>query len=166
MQNAPSTLGDLSNREIISAWLDGEAPGNPDLHLSHANRQVWDTYHFIGDVMRSNELAVRPSAQFQVRLGRALDAERPILATPQRKSSLGPAWRIGLSGAAMAAVVATVVWIARPAFVGTGTDATQVLADMTPSAFEDSALSAYLEAHRQMAGPSAIHQVSFQGTGL
>ena len=166
MQNAPSTLGDCANREILSAWLDGEAPDHCGLPLSHVNRQVWDTYHFIGDVMRSNELAVQPSSQFQIRLTRALEAERPIVAVPACKPGRGGAWCIGLSGAAMAAAVATVVWMAQPAFVGTGTDASGGLVEMAPSTFEDTALLAYLEAHRQMAGPSAIHQVSFQGTGL
>ena len=37
--------------------------------------------------------------------------------------------------------------------------------DATPPAIDDAALSAYLEAHRQMAGPSAIRQVSFEGAG-
>lgn len=162
MQNAKITLSDVSNREILSAWLDGQPADDGDLPLTHVNRQVWDTYHLIGDVMRSNELAIQPSAQFHARLSRALEAELPIVAAPRRAAR--GVWRIGLSGAAMAAAVATVVWVAQPAFMGKGSNATQVLADATP-AVDDTALSAYLEAHRQMAGPSAIRQVSFEGTG-
>ena len=166
MQNAQTTSTDVSNREILSAWLDGQPMDDHELPSIQVNRQVWDTYHLIGDVMRSNDLAVQPSTQFHARLSRALDAELPIVAAPRR--ALRGAWRMGLSGAAMAAAVATVVWVAQPSLVGgnaDGSGASQVLADATPSVADDTALSAYLEAHRQMAGPSAIRQGSFEGAG-
>ena len=38
---------------------------------------------------------------------------------------------------------------------------TRVLADASLSGTDTSGLSDYLEAHRQMAGPSAVRQVSF-----
>ncbi|MNV57756.1 hypothetical protein D3C71_1501020 [compost metagenome] len=66
----------------------------------------------------------------------------------------------------MAAAVATVAWVAQPYLTGTPATEVRVLADAsgTPtavSAADDAGLRDYLEAHRQMAGPSAVRQVSF-----
>lgn len=158
---------ETSPREQLSAWLDGEQPLTEAFTLSQVNRDTWDVYHLIGDVMRSADLATQPSSAFQSKLSRALEAEMPIVAAPRR--TVAHPWRLGLSGAAMAAAVATVVWVAQPYFGGSGgfSRDTQVLADASLQASADDAnLSAYLEAHRQMAGPSAVRQVSFeQGAG-
>lgn len=165
--NNPIQSTETSPREQLSAWLDGEQPLSEAFSLGQVNRDTWDVYHLIGDVMRSADLATQPSQAFQSRLSRALEAELPIVAAPRR--SVSHPWRLGLSGAAMAAAVATVVWVAQPYF-GTSSPmsrGTQVLADASLQAGSDDAnLSAYLEAHRQMAGPSAVRQVSFeQGAG-
>ncbi|KCV29031.1 hypothetical protein CC56_2893, partial [Bordetella pertussis H934] len=70
--------------------------------------------------------------------------------------------RLGMSGLAVAAAVATVAWVAHPYLTGAPTGETRVLADATPaSAGDDAGLRDYLEAHRQVAGPSAVRQVSF-----
>lgn len=63
----------------------------------------------------------------------------------------------------MAAAVATVAWVAQPYLAGGNPGAeTRVLADASlGSSTDTSGLSDYLEAHRQMAGPSAVRQVSF-----
>ncbi|KAG1180389.1 hypothetical protein G6F35_016164 [Rhizopus arrhizus] len=92
-------------------------------------------------------------------LARALDAELPIVAAPRRRSPL----RYGLSGLAVAAAVATVAWVAQPYLTGTPATEVRVLADAsgTPASADDAGLRDYLEAHRQMAGPSAVRQVSF-----
>lgn len=146
--------------ESVSAWMDGEEADDilPGL-LTREGRQTWDTYHLIGDALRNADLALTPGASFHARLSRALDAELPIVAAPRRRSPL----RLGLSGLAVAAAVATVAWVAQPYLAG-GSPGTQtrVLADASVSAGADtSGLSDYLEAHRQMAGPSAVRQVSF-----
>jgi len=154
---------DASPRQLLSEWLDGESPLSESFNLTQVNRDTWDTYHLIGDVMRSSDLATQPSAAFQTRLSRALDAELPIVAAPRR--AIHHPWRLGLSGAAVAAAVATVVWVSQPYFGGTSNFLRegQVLADAsTQPVADDSSLSAYLEAHRQMAGPSAVRQVSFE----
>ena len=151
--------------ESLSAWMDGEEESDdifPGL-LSKEGRQTWDTYHLIGDSLRNADLALTPSADFQARLARALDAELPIVAAPRRRSPL----RLGLSGLAVAAAVATVAWVAQPYLAGSGPE-TRVLADAggNPSlgaqAADDAGLRDYLEAHRQMAGHSAVRQVSFE----
>ena len=165
--NNLSQSTEASPREQLSAWLDGEQPLSETSSLGQVNRDTWDVYHLIGDVMRSADLATQPSQAFQSKLSRALDAELPIVAAPRR--SVAHPWRLGLSGAAVAAAVATVVWVAQPYF-GTSdgfSRETRVLADASLQASSDDAnLAAYLEAHRQMAGPSAVRQVSFeQGAG-
>ena len=148
-------------RERLSEWMDGERQLDDTFPLGQVNRDTWDTYHLIGDVMRSADLSTQPSAGFQARLSRALDAELPIVAAPKRGVHLP--WRVGLSGAAVAAAVATVVWVSQPYF-GSGSDFVregQILAERQ-TGIEDTDLLAYLEAHRQVAGPSAIRQVSFE----
>lgn len=166
MQAAPKSpmdSTDTSPRQMLSEWLDGERTLGDSFNLTNVNRDTWDTYHLIGDVMRSSDLATQPSAAFQARLSRALDAELPIVAAPRR--TIQHPWRLGLSGAAVAAAVATVVWVSQPYFGGSSDFLRegQVLADAgSQPAADDVNLSAYLEAHRQMAGPSAVRQVSFE----
>lgn len=165
MQTAKSPVesGDTSPRQLLSEWMDGEQPLSETFNLAQVNRDTWDTYHLIGDVIRSSDLAAQPSPAFSARLSRALDAELPIVAAPRR--AVQHPWRLGLSGAAVAAAVATVVWVAQPYFGGSSDFARegQVLADASTQPYaSDANLSAYLEAHRQMAGPSAVRQVSFE----
>ena len=163
MQTAAKSvvIAESSWEESVSAWMDGEESDDifPGL-LSREGRETWDTYHLIGDSLRNADLALTPSAAVQARLARALDAELPIVAAPRRRSPL----RVGLSGLAVAAAVATVAWVAQPYLTGEPATEVRVLADAstTPAAAaDDSGLRDYLEAHRQMAGPSAVRQVSF-----
>ncbi|MCD0504412.1 sigma-E factor negative regulatory protein [Bordetella petrii] len=160
MQSTSKSVPDtgISLEESVSAWMDGEAAEDIISELNSAQgRRAWDTYHLIGDAMRNSDLAVSPSAGFHARLSRALDAELPIVAPQRRRSPL----RMGLSGLAVAAAVATVAWVAQPYIMGGSAPSvdTRVLADAT--ATETPGLRDYLEAHRQMAGPSAVRQVSF-----
>ncbi|OZI23370.1 hypothetical protein CAL26_07895 [Bordetella genomosp. 9] len=155
---------DTSWENSVSAWMDGE--GTEDwldgLEVAEG-RETWDTYHLIGDVLRNPELSISPSTAFQARLSAALANELPIVA-PRRRRSLRPTWRFGLSGFAVAAAVASVAWVAQPYLAGTSdapTPETRVLADASSVSVDDPSLSDYLEAHRQLAGPSAIRQVSF-----
>src|SRR5690606_39960230 len=107
MQTAAKSAvdADISLEESVSAWMDGEA--SEDIFHDFASpqgRRTWDTYHLIGDALRNADLAVNPSAAFHARLSRALDAELPIVAPQRRRSPL----RLGLSGLAVVAAVATV----------------------------------------------------------
>ncbi|OZI30425.1 hypothetical protein CAL29_20555 [Bordetella genomosp. 10] len=163
----PSELSEeeLSWEASVSAWMDGEGFEEwlDGLEVAEG-RETWDTYHLIGDVMRNPELAITPSPGFSARLSAALDNELTIVAAPRKRRFARPSWRLGLSGAAMAAAVASVVWVAQPLLGGgTPSQETRVIADATPAASsaEEPVLSDYLEAHMQMAGPSAIRQVSF-----
>src|SRR5690625_6846126 len=55
------TVTSVHWEESVSTWVDGEAPIRPEELDSPYGRQLWDTYHLIGDVMRSQELAIKPS---------------------------------------------------------------------------------------------------------
>jgi len=163
---ASTRAEDPSWEESVSAWMDGEGAEEwlDGLEVAEG-KETWDTYHLVGDVLRNQELAINPSPAFQARMSAALANELLIVA-PKRRAGLGlrPAWRFGLSGFAVAAAVATVAWVAQP-YVSGGADAptadTRVIADAGTASTEDASLSDYLEAHRQLAGPTAIRQVSF-----
>ncbi|HUH88713.1 MAG TPA: sigma-E factor negative regulatory protein [Pusillimonas sp.] len=142
----------------VSAWMDGDGEIRPEDLDSPYGRQVWDTYHLIGDVLRSEELALKPSDLFYARLSKAIDAEPPIVATPRVGFS---AARLGLSGVAVAAAIASVVWVALPYFSGQASEGSQV---QVLAAADDDQVVDYIEAHRQFAGANPIRQVSF-GTG-
>lgn len=153
----------------VSAWVDGEADMRADELDSPYGRQVWDTYHLIGDVMRSQDLAIRPSDRFYARVSAAIDAE-PVVLAPSAVSHRN-GWRLGLSGLAVAAAVASVVWIARPVLFGevpVVPQDTPVLAQAqptTPVEAGDPALDDYMAAHRAIVGAGPIHQVSFDRMG-
>lgn len=150
---------DASWEASVSAWIDGEAELRADELDSPYGRQLWDTYHLIGDVLRSEDLAIQPTERFYARVSAAIDAEPAVLAPAASRRSMV---RLGLSGLAVAAAVASVVWVARPALFGLGADGAvpenaQVLAQAT----EDPELGDYMAAHHAMVGVGPVHQVSF-----
>ncbi|MBB5216774.1 sigma-E factor negative regulatory protein [Parapusillimonas granuli] len=143
----------------VSSWIDGEDDIRPEELDTPYGRQVWDTYHLIGDVLRTQDLAIKPSDFFYARVSKAIDAEPPIVAP--RNLRRGGTLRIGLSGLAVAAAVATVVWVALPYVAGEQSapaPATQLMAN----AEEPSGLGDYLDAHREIAGVNPIRQASFE----
>ncbi|MGB6007516.1 sigma-E factor negative regulatory protein [Castellaniella sp.] len=149
----------------VSSWVDGEADLRAEELDSPYGRQVWDTYHLIGDVMRSQDLAIQPSERFYARVSAALDAEPAIVApAPLARHH---AWRVGLSGLAVAAAVASVVWMARPFLSGqeAAPAGTPVLAQAAESEASDPSLADYMAAHQDMAGAGPVRQVSYDGMG-
>src|SRR5450830_533065 len=123
------------SREQISALADGELV---DAHVNVAlavlrqpeEQITWDLYHQIGDVLRSDEMAFSLSDGFAAKMSARLDAEPTIIA-PQLKTSAAeqivvPAAGFGISarqrfvrrfaipGAAVAAAVVAVVFVAAP----------------------------------------------------
>lgn len=140
----------------ISEWVDGEGEiRSEDLDTPYG-RQLWDTYHLIGDVLRSEDLALKPTDLFYARVSKAIDAEPTVLAPGRHRAS---AVRRGLSGLAIAAAVATVVWVAMPYFSTTDAGPGQV--QVVASAGDDAGLRDYVDAHRQFAGVNPVRQVSF-----
>ena len=93
-------------RQQISALADGELdplqlkPLLAELRQPEARAQ-WDTYHRIGDVLRSEAMAREPSAGFSQRLAARLEQE-PTLLAPRRL----PAGRLHKWSAALTAVAA------------------------------------------------------------
>jgi sigma-E factor negative regulatory protein RseA len=148
----------------VSSWVDGEADLRAEELDSPYGRQVWDTYHLIGDVMRSQDLAIQPSERFYARVSAALAAEPAIVApAPLVRHH---AWRLGLSGLAVAAAVASVVWMVRPFMSGSeAPPAAPVLAQASESEAADPALADYMAAHQDMAGAGPVRQVSYDGMG-
>lgn len=137
----------------VSEWMDGDGEIRTEDLDSPYGRQVWDTYHLIGDVLRSEDLAIKPSDLFYARVSKAIDAEPPIVAPHRSRFS---AARIGLSSVAVAAAVASVIWVALPYFSESAPDNAPVLA-----AADEGQVNDYIEAHRQFAGANPIRQVSF-----
>ncbi len=76
--------------QALSALMDGELDAAAAARLTEACRSdarlraAWHSYHLIGDVMRSQDLAQRPAhdAAFVLRLRERL-AEEPVLLAPQ-----------------------------------------------------------------------------------
>lgn len=72
-------------REQISALADSELTDN---HVDAAlvalrqveEREVWDIYHQIGDVLRSNEMAITLRPDFAARMAARLESEQTIIA--------------------------------------------------------------------------------------
>jgi len=170
--------------EWLSAYMDGELADEADeagaavsaYLATGGGRADWDLYHLVGDVVRTPELALPVSSGFHQRFLEALEHEAPIVAAPRRTISRRFMTRYGFPGLAAAAAVASVTWIAQPYFGGQGAPvefsasaqpaaAPAVVQVAAPTARRaeppvDVSLGEYLEAHRQIAGRSAIRQVS------
>lgn len=146
---------------MVSGWLDGEGEIRSEDLDSPYGRQLWDTYHLIGDVLRSEDLAIKPTDLFYARVSKAIDAE-PTILSPGRHRAF--AVRRGLSGLAIAAAVVTVVWVAMPYFSTVDSGAGQV--QIVASATDNVGLRDYVDAHRQFAGVNPVRQVSFDAGAL
>ena len=170
----------------ISAWMDGdEQTSLPSELFTESGHATWQVYHLIGDTLRTPELALTSKADLSHRIAQALVTE-PALAQVSKNSIEKPAVhsvqaspapqpltslaklmrRVVWPSVAMAAAVASVVWVAKPLFVpelsapsvqASKTDATRAVA----SNREASAVRDYVTAHRQISGPSNVRPASF-----
>jgi sigma-E factor negative regulatory protein RseA len=113
-------------REQISALADGELP---EQHVNMVlgtlrqmeNKADWEIYHQIGDVLRSDDMAVLLSAGFASRMAARLDAEPAIVApavadrtAEQAAEAMRPAKRWAMPSMVAAAAVAAVAFITTP----------------------------------------------------
>ncbi|NUU00301.1 sigma-E factor negative regulatory protein [Herbaspirillum robiniae] len=78
----------VTTKEQISALADGEL-GSEEMTIALAalrsskeEREAWDVYHQIGDVLRSEDMSVSLSAGFSAKMSALLDAE-PTIVAPQ-----------------------------------------------------------------------------------
>lgn len=149
----------------VSAWMDGEDEIRPEDLDSPYGRQLWDSYHLIGDVLRSEELAIKPSDLFYARLSKAIDEEPPLAEPSSLKRYVN--WRMGLSGLAVAAAVSSLVWVSLPYLTSTESIPT-VAPQVVVAVADDAGVWDYLEAHSQIAGSGALpatRPVSFEAGG-
>jgi sigma-E factor negative regulatory protein RseA len=171
----------MQTREMISALADGQLQGDAFargvelVFVDAAARDAWQTYHLIGEVMRSGELAAGtvPTAflaRFQVRL----QQEQRVAVTGQKarvaEASARPAandasfqWKL-VAGFASLAAVAAISWTVIGG-LGGKTDSGQmaavpagtVLAGTERGAMiRDPQLDELLAAHRQLGGATAL----------
>ena len=113
-----------TTREQISALADGELQEQQLDKVLGALRQSehhadWEIYHQIGDVLRSDEMAVTLSPGFTARMAARLEAEAPILAPGCANGSLNPLAKHSLKrwaipSAAAAAAMAAMAFVATP----------------------------------------------------
>lgn len=154
----------VSWEAAVSSWVDGDGEIRADELDSPYGRQLWETYHLIGDVLRTDDLAITPSPMFYARLSRAIDAEPAIVAPRAR---LQASWRSGFSGVAMAAAVAAVAWIVIPYFINDPVQPGPVPAVQIVSATpnDEAVLHDYVDAHQGLVGVIPAHQVSYGAGG-
>lgn len=149
----------------VSSWVDGEGEVRAEDLDSPYGRQVWETYHLIGDVLRDDELAIKPSPMFYARLSRAIDDEPTVLAPGALKRSR---WRAPMSGLAVAAVVAVVAWLVVPRFTNDPALELQPLpaAQLASADVDDDAvLDDYMDAHEGLVGVVPVRLVSYDAGG-
>jgi len=160
--------------DTISAWMDGDATTPmPEAVLTQRGQQTWQMYHLIGDTLRTPELAIASASDLRARVAQALVTEPAIIAAPRpahaepTQKRTGKLWRsVVWPSVAMAAAVASVVWIARPFLVpDAGVSSAQIASSSAPqtvaSNVDAPAVQDYVSAHRQLSGPANVRQVSF-----
>ena len=171
-------------QELISALADGQLRGEAFARGIEAAasdpvaREAWHTYHLIGDVLRSGELAAGtlPTAflaQLRVRLEQepqfaaalSIDPSRiPSATLPQRAANdTNFRWKL-VAGFASLAAVAAIGWTAVGGLSGkpeqaqlAAVPASGALPTNAPGVMiRDPRLDEFLAAHRQLAGASAL----------
>ena len=175
------------SQEMISALADGQLQGDAFARAVQAAasepaaRDAWHTYHVIGDVLRSADLAAgSASNDFVVRLRQRLQQESAPVALQreavQVSAKLHPAaandasmrWKMAAAVASVAAVAAIGWSVGGPSAVpaqpqlaaATPPAAAAVLATQRGPMIRDPRLDELLAAHRQLAGSPAL-----QGSG-
>lgn len=166
------------DRQRLSALMDGDADAHDLVELGALWRDdaelrgTWHTYHLIGDVLRSEDLAAPPSRDeaFLQALRERLAAEPVVLApvavdaqalasARRRRGWLAPA----AAAAGFVAVAGVLVVMRSPvrptddvrlAAPSAGVSAVQPVAVSTP-VLRDARLDRYLEVHRRL-GPGVM----------
>lgn len=148
--------------EEISAFLDGEGE-MPNALASTEARECWDTYHLIGDVLRTPDLAVKLPSDFSQRFSAALEDEPTILA-PQARPKSGFLRRYAAPGATLALFAVAVTWALQPYMTpASGVEATLPAHEVyaAHAVRSNPELVDYYDVHRQVAGMNGFTQVSY-----
>ncbi|WP_322009844.1 sigma-E factor negative regulatory protein [Paraburkholderia sp. J12] len=128
-----------SRSEHLSAFVDGEFTAGERQNgffseLDQDSRKVWSEYHLIGDVLRSDDLALSAAASqsFMAGFAARFEAEPHVLAPaalPAAREGRDGASRVGrilalrhrvVPTLAVAAAAATLTWIVVPQMRGAG----------------------------------------------
>lgn len=172
----PDAEMETTDELVISAYMDGDHPGHPEGLLTQQGLQTWEMYHLIGDTLRSSELGIVGQTSLSQKISLLIESEPTLSVTPshvQQSQALSPApatlkqpglmRKVVWPSLAMAAAVASVVWVARPFFVPDPsiTSVQQVAVADPVRPVDPSAVNDYLQAHRQLSGPAAVRQVGF-----
>lgn len=172
-ESDPSTSPDDSAPDTDRAWLSALADGDAaaadracgSWRAGAASREAWRTYHLIGDVMRSEELA-RPAAgdvDFLARFSARLAEEPVVLAPVSAPVRRRQPWLLPAAAAASFVVVAGVLVLTRGGLPVPGADMSAVASadSVRPAAsavqrldpaLRDPWLDEYMRAHRQVVG--------------
>lgn len=176
LQPAPR---DDDTLEHLSALVDGESDAQAAARFTRAwrddaqLRQRWQTYHLIGDALRSDELARhQPGDAFMQGLRARLAQEPVVLApTPMTPPSRKARWLRPVSAAAGVMAVAGSVWLLPMRQQGgsppmLAAQSTPVVTAVAPSGLSGdrivrrAGLDAYLSAHQQFQSAAAIAPMS------
>lgn len=177
---------DVSLRERISCLMDGEddAAALSALCADERARQDWALWHMAGDALRSSEVAALHAGGFSARLSAAIAAE-PAIVAPRalRANPHRTVRRLMLPGAAAAAAMAVMAFVAVPMLRGTdgssGFEVARVQGASQPSGsmvqtvpvsatarglpmsgVQTVNFDAYISAHSQMSGSLGLPRTS------
>jgi len=184
----------MQTSELMSALADGQLAGEDFAAALHASRhddsavECWDTYHLIGDALRSAHGARSADPAFLSRLNQRLAQEaspaaapRPVQPAVQGSPAVlsdhrGQAandgefrWKL-VAGFASLAAVSAIAWnatgllapAAAPQLAQAPTSAQQVVVVASPQGpmVRDARLEELLAAHKQLGGTSALQEPS------
>lgn len=158
--------------ENISALMDGEAEGQEAhqamLRLKDTGeaREIWTTYHLIGDVMRGEAL---PAFNVTQRVTTAL-VQEPTVMAPRRRARTSRSLTYVWSAAASVAAVAVVGWMAFSTNGVVNTPPVEIARVEVPvvvqpeaqlvSAPSDGLMNEYLLAHQGVSPSTSLHGVA------
>jgi sigma-E factor negative regulatory protein RseA len=176
-------MENMQTQELISALADGQLQGQAfarGVELATSDpvaRQAWQTYHLIGDVLRSGELAAGTTSpvfverlQARLRLEKPLSAPEPAQAVeiryvrPQAANDSSFRWKL-VAGFASVAAIGAIAWSLAGVAPGksdsgelakSSGNATVLTAGERGLMIRDPQLDELLAAHRQLGGASAL----------
>lgn len=150
-----SKVENMQWEESVSLWVDGEAPVRAEDLDTPYGRQLWDTYHLIGDVLRSRELAIEPSERFYARVSKAIDEEPTVVAPRRVRKQNRRHWpRVAVAAAVVLSIAA---WF------GLSMDESGELVQpaVLAQADEEQPWSDYIDAHQSLVGAAPARYVSY-----
>jgi sigma-E factor negative regulatory protein RseA len=184
----------MQTSELMSALADGQLGGEDFAAALHASRHddsavaCWDTYHLIGDALRSPHGARGADPAFLSRLNQRLAQETargpaqapaqpavqgsPVVLLPQRGQAANDGdfrWKL-VAGFASVAAVSAIAWnaagllapAAAPQLAQAPALQQQVVVVASPQGpmVRDARLEELLAAHKQLGGTSALQEPS------